>query len=256
MKLSRKIDLVLSGGGARGAIHAGILQAFDDYKIEINAISGTSAGAIIGTLYCAGVKPVVIQEIMITKSYKDIFHLSLRKKGFMDMTKLYIILEQFIDDNSFEKLRIPMHICASNVDVGGFRIFNSGTLFDKVAASASVPIVFEPVMIEGQHYIDGGLFNNLPVDPFIGGGNLIIGSHVNNYTFNDDMNVLALTNRIVSLVIKENVKRSGAKCDYLLNPFVEGNDSIFNLKNSEMLFDVGYEAAEELINTELVKLKV
>ncbi|OYT10761.1 MAG: hypothetical protein B6I18_07380 [Bacteroidetes bacterium 4572_112] len=256
MQLNKKIDLVLSGGGARGAIHVGILQAFDDYKIEINAISGTSAGAIIGALYCAGVKPIVIQEIMVTKSYKDLFHFSLHKKGFMDMSKLAIVLKEFIKDDSFESLKIPMHVCASNVDAGGFRIFNSGTLFDKVAASASVPIVFEPILIDGEHYIDGGLFNNLPVDPFVGGGNLIIGSHVNNYTFKGELNVLSITDRIISLVIKENVKKSGAKCDYLLNPFVEGNDSLFNLKNSEKLFDVGYEAAEELINTELIRLKV
>ena len=68
--------------------------------------------------------------------------------------------------------------------------------------------------------------------------------------------MVGLTNRIISLVIKENVKKSSAKCDFLLNPFVEGNDSVFNLKKTEMLFEIGYDAAKELITKELIKFKI
>ena len=84
----KELAVVLSGGGARGAIQLGVLQALDEYKINIDAISGTSIGAVIGALYSSGIEPYRILDIIQSKHFNDMFHFTLHKRGLMDMSKL------------------------------------------------------------------------------------------------------------------------------------------------------------------------
>jgi NTE family protein len=240
MKKKKNISLVLSGGGSRGAIQLGVLQALNEYKIKIDAVSGTSIGAIIGALYCSGIKPYHIKEIMESKRFVDIYHFKWHRHGLLDMSLLYKILKEKIPENNFEALKVPLYICASNIDKGGFEIFSKGDLHVKVAASASIPIVFEPVKIGKDFYVDGGLFNNMPVNPFIGKDTYILGVHVNNYKNKERHDMKAVAERIVNLVIKENVQENLEKCDYIINPFVNKKYSSLDFKNSEELFDIGY----------------
>ena len=235
-----KLAVVLSGGGARGAIQLGVLQALDEYKIKIDAISGTSIGSIIGALYSAGVKPYRILDIIQSKKFKDMFHFTWHKRGLMDMSKLKKILKDNIETNSFESLNIPFHICVSNIDTGKYEIFSKGSLFNKVSASASIPIVFEPVKIGDYYYVDGGLFNNLPVEPFLGEYEKILGVHVNNYKNKDSHNMKAVAERIVNLVIKQNVEPNLEKCHYIINPFVDKKFDTLSFKDADKLFDLGY----------------
>ena len=234
------LAVVLSGGGARGAIHLGVLQALDEYNIKIDAISGSSIGAIIGSLYCAGVKPQEIKEIMKGKSISELFHFTWHRFGLLDMSKLKKILNEFIDKDSFESLKIPLHICISNIDTGKYELFSKGELFHKIAASASIPIVFEPIKIGNSYYVDGGLFNNLPVEPFVGKYSNILGVHVNNYKNNPDQSMNAVAERVVNLVIKQNVIPNMEKCDYMINPYVDKKYATLDFKNIEKLYDIGY----------------
>ena len=98
----KKLAVVLSGGGAWGAIQLGVLQAIDEYKIKIDAISGTSIGSIIGALYSSGVKPYRILEIIQSKRFRDLFHFTFHRNGLMDMRKLKKILKDNIKTNSFD----------------------------------------------------------------------------------------------------------------------------------------------------------
>jgi len=237
----KTLAVVLSGGGSRGAIQLGVLQALDEYKIQIDAMSGTSIGSIIGSLYCAGVKPYAILDIIKSSGFRDMFHFTWHRNGLMDMSKLKKILKDNIKTNSFESLKIPMHVCVSNIDKGEFEIFKSGSLFNKVTASASIPVVFEPVKIGDYYYVDGGLFNNLPVEPFIGNYDEILGVHVNNYKNKDQHDMKAVAERIVNLVIKKNVEPNLERCHHVINPFVDKKYSSLNFKNADKLFELGYE---------------
>lgn len=234
------LAVVLSGGGARGAIHLGVLQALYEHKIKIDAISGTSIGAIIGSLYCVGVKPFEIKELMKSKSFRELFHFTWHRFGLLDMSKLKKILNEFIGKDSFESLKIPLHICVSNIDTGKYELFSKDKLFHKIAASASIPIVFEPIKIGNSYYVDGGLFNNLPVEPFVGKYRNILGIHVNNYKNNEDQSISAVAERVVNLVIKQNVTPNMEKCDYIINPYVDKKYSTLDFKNIEKLYDLGY----------------
>ena len=245
----KTLAVVLSGGGARGSIQLGALQALDENNIKIDAISGTSIGSVIGSLYSAGVKPYAILDIIKSKGFRDLFHFTWHKNGLMDMRKLKAILKENIKTNSFESLKIPMYVCVSNIDKGEYEIFNSGSLFNVITASASIPIVFEPVKIGKYYYVDGGLFNNLPVEPFVGKYDDILGIHVNNYKNKDKHNMKAMADRIVNLVIKQNVAPNLDKCTYIINPNVDNKFSTLNFINTEELFDLGYKHGLEFAKT-------
>ncbi len=243
----KTIALALSGGGNRGAVHVGVLYALEQNNIKIDAISGTSAGAIIGALYSSGISAIELKGIMESQTIGKMLHFSLRKSGLADMKGLRKVLKDHIKENSYSSLNIPLFVCASNIDDADFEIFSEGDLFSHVCASSSVPILFEPVVIGNKHYIDGGLFNNLPVDPLLGKFDSIIGVHVNNYKIEQKYNIKTIANQIFSMVIKQNVKQNMAKCDYLINPKLDKPYRSFSKQNTEELFEIGYKAGVEFL---------
>lgn len=244
-------NLVLSGGGARGAIHLGVLQAFDEHKIKIEAISGTSIGAVIGALYCAGIKPKEIKEIMKSSRFASVFQLSL-SKGFLKMTKLKRAMSEFIPVNDFSSLKIPFYCCVSNLDTGEYEIINSGDLSKAVTASASIPIIFNPVEINNYHYVDGGMFNNLPVDPFVGRNN-VIGIHVNKQKYNGANNIRSVAERVFTLISKQSVDKNRKYCQYFIEPFLEKSYKVLDFNSTPELFDIGYKEGIRFINQLNVK---
>ena len=243
----KTIALALSGGGNRGAIHIGVLHAFDINDIKIDAISGTSAGAIVGAMYSAGYTAMDLKHILESQSIRKMLHFSLRKTSIANMKGLRRVLEDHIAENSYETISRKLYVCASNMDDAQFEIFSSGDLFTHVCASSCVPIIFEPIIIDGKHYIDGGLFNNLPVDPLLGKYDKLIGVHVNNYKIVGKYSIKTIANQIFSTVIKENVKRNMPKCDYVINPELEKSYVSFSKKNTNILFDIGYRAGMEFL---------
>lgn len=242
----KTIALALSGGGNRGAIHVGVLHAFDVNDIKIDAISGTSAGAIVGAMYSAGYSALDLKKILQSQRIGKMLHFSLKKTSIANMNGLLNVLETHLQ-NSYESLERKVYICASNMDDARFEIFSSGDLFTHICASACVPILFEPVLIDNKHYIDGGLFNNLPVNPLIGNYDTIIGVHVNNYKIEGDYTIKTIATQIFSSVIKENVKRNMPLCDYLINPELDKSYRIFSRKNTELLFEIGFQAGMDFL---------
>lgn len=243
----KSVSLVLSGGGARGAIHLGVLQALNENNIKIDAISGSSMGAIIGALYCAGREPKEILTLMSSQKFASLFRLSWNKKGLLAMTRLRKTLKEFIPINNFESLRTPFYCCVSNLDTGNFEIIESGNLALAVTASASIPILFEPVEINNQHYVDGGLFNNLPVEPFLNKYKNILGVHVNNYKNSKAKNIRNVAERIFTLVSKQNVVPNLEKCTFVIEPLLEKSYKVLDFSKTKTLFDIGYQEGIKFI---------
>ena len=256
-KLTRKpvdsVAVVLSGGGSRGAIEVGVLQALDENDIKVEAISGTSIGAIIGALYSAGISPLQMQEIMARQTLTKIFHFSWSKKGLLSMNELLKIFKKYNVQNSFDLLNIPFYACASNLDTEKGDIFSSGDLFQSVIASASIPLLFEPVVINNQHYIDGGLYNNFPIGPLLDKYPYILGVHVNNYKEPEDYNALAIAERVFTAVVQQNIVAKLKKCDYLIDPFLENHGSIIDFRQTNKLFEIGYNEGIKFVKSALKK---
>jgi NTE family protein len=277
-KLPKNVSLVLSGGGVRGAMHLGVIKALEENNIKIDAISGTSMGAIIGVLYCQGISPDMILKILTNNSFIDLFKYNWDKGGFLSMKRIKSIFKKHIPHNDFDQLKIPFYCCATNLDSGDYEIFSTGDLHNSVIASASIPIVFKPIEINEQTYydgglldntpyqplidagcdviividklyIDGGIFNNLPIQPLIEKGyKNIIGIHADNYKHSDKNDTYTVAEKVFANILKHNVRPNLAKCDYVIEPFLEKHYGTLDYKKLNELYEIGYREGKKLID--------
>jgi NTE family protein len=245
----QEYGIVLSGGGARGIAHIGVLAALEKHGIIPGIVSGSSMGAVVGALYSAGVCTDEMLEIARNRKIRSLFEWTFHFHGGMLSLKILMeVLEKHIPEDSFESLKKQLFITASNISTGREVVFSEGPLFRAVLASSSIPIVFEPQVIDGQTYIDGGLFSDLPVEPLVGKCQKIIASHVNyNGPGTELSSMRAIAERVYRLAIYQNVQKSFSKCDYIIEPPELREHSIFDFKHIDKLYEIGYEAAEELI---------
>lgn len=157
-----KIGLVLSGGGARGFAHIGVLRVLERYAIEVDALAGTSMGAILGALYAHGYRADDLHELAAGVSWRDVIDLSL-SGGVVKGDKLHQLLATYLPAR-FEDLRKKLAVTCTDIEAGEQLVFTSGDLITPVRASACLPGAFEPVEYQGRTLADGGILNNLPVD--------------------------------------------------------------------------------------------
>jgi NTE family protein len=241
----KKTGIVLSGGGARGAAHLGVLKALDELEIEISAISGVSAGAVIGALYAAGVSPEKILETLKAQTYFGIKDFLWMKNGLFNLEGLRKKLTELIPVDDFAGLKIPLFIVATDILTGTSITFSDGPLHDVIIGSASVPVVFEPKPFKNYQLLDGGILNNLPIEPLLGCCNVIIGSHVNKlHDANTPISLdkTALMDQCFHLVIANSVKERAKACHIYFEPLLAGF-GIFEMKHADQIFEIGYNAA-------------
>ena len=164
-----RVGITLSGGGALGYAHIGVLQALEEHGIHPDCISGSSMGAIIGTLYAAGYSPKeMLAIVQKDKLYRINKLLTLQSAftttGMSSHKSLHRILLQLIPPNSFDSLPRRLTVCVTNLDSGESEYISSGdSLAEYVVASASIPGIFETRTVGGHTYVDGGVLDNLPV---------------------------------------------------------------------------------------------
>jgi NTE family protein len=241
--------LVLSGGGARGLAHIGVIAGLEAHGISPGVVSGSSMGAIVGALYAAGVSPEEMLNIARNRKLHNLFDWSFSRHG--GMLSLKILLQELqahIPEDSFESLKKKLFITASNLSYGCEEVFSKGELYRVVLASASIPIIFEPQVIDGQTYVDGGLFSDLPVVPILGKCRKIIASHVNYTGPNPDLsNIRAIAERVYRLAIYQTVQKNFSLCDYIIDPPELREHGIFDFKNIDGLYEIGYSAAGALV---------
>ncbi len=242
----KKIGLVLSGGGVRGYAHLGMLQYLEELKIRPFAISGTSAGAIVGVLYAAGRSPREILEMMMKNRYFGWSTLLWNKSGFFSMDVLTKALQYAIPQNKFESLPVKLFVSATDLNSGDPVVFSTGELFSAIVASASVPVIFEPVVREQRILVDGGLTNNFPVEPLEGICEIIIGSHVNriekDLQAGQKLPAIHTIERCFHLAIARDVYAKSSRCDVFFDPPLPGF-GMFDTKRAEEVFAIGYQTA-------------
>ncbi len=193
-----KVGLVLSGGGARGAAHLGVLKVLEKQRIVVDYIAGTSMGAVIGGLYASGLSPEEIEKEIESIDWKDIFsdaprrqQLPFRRKkdaqdyltgaeigvqgkkialprGLIAGQKLDFLLKSLTlhttEIEDFNHLPIPFRAVAADIETGKMVVLDRGNFAQAIRASMSIPGVFSPVEIDGRLLVDGGIARNLPVD--------------------------------------------------------------------------------------------
>lgn len=244
----KKTGIVLSGGGARGAAHLGFIKLLEELNIPIDMVSGVSAGAVIGALYAAGLGAEQILTILKGQSYISLKGLSLGSSGIFSMATLRDILKKHIPHNSFEQLRLPLFITATDIVNCKSICFSEGEVIDAVIASASVPVVYQPVKFNGYILADGGILDNLPAGPLAENCDIVLGNHVNRIATNVDManiSKFALIDRIFHMAVAEKVYQSAQLCNLLVEPDLSAF-GMFQMKDADRIFEIGYKAAKAL----------
>lgn len=243
-----KFGIALSGGGARGIAHIGVLDALEKYGIRPQIISGTSMGAIVGVFYAAGYSPQKILEIVASRKFHKLINWHMPFSGLVDMDKVLEIMTEMIDSNDFSALKMPFYCAVTNLNSGMMEVKSEGKLFQWVLASASIPVVFEPQIINGETYVDGGLLNNLPAEAIRDQCQILIGVHVNHNGPEKDMKgLMTIAERCFRLGIAQNVEHSKEICDFMIEPPSTRDFSTFNFNKAEEIYQVGFEETEKRI---------
>jgi NTE family protein len=285
---SQKVGLVLSGGGAKGAVHIGIIKALEDNDIPVDYITGTSIGAIVGSLYASGYSPEEMLDLFLSdnfhywqtgkveEEYQYYFRKSPSKPDFIKLKlplKALKIDQSLLPDHlvnpiqmnqafmqlyaqanaqcggDFTKLFVPFLCVASDVFHKEPVFFKNGNLGNAVRASMTFPLVFNPVYVDSIPLFDGGIFDNFPVNPM-------------KENFNPDF----IIGSIVTGKKEKHIKETNLydlienmimqKTSYKVDPgegvimnFTLDNVNLLDFQISQSLFDIGYEAASKMVDS-------
>lgn len=241
-----KIGIAFSGGGARGIAHIGVIKALRDHGIDPVVVSGTSAGSIVGALLAAGKTPEDMLDFVKDSSILKIIKLEMPSRGLATMSYLRARLAEFIPNDSFSSLRKPLFIAVTNLNTGLCEHLYEGSLFDAVAASSSIPLIFKPVVMNGSQYVDGGLLDNLPLGPLKLYTDFTIGVNVTPIVKIPDTAIkssVSIAVRCFDVAVSANAQIGAAQCDFLLEPRRVHPFGIFQFNKVTELYDIGYAAA-------------
>ena len=163
-KSKPKIAFALGGGAAKGFAHIGVIKILEQHGIKPDIITGTSAGAVIGSLYAAQPNAIALQQKAMNLDESQFADYTLSSKGFVKGEALADFINTSVANRPIEKLNIPFGAVATNKETGDSIVFRTGNTGQAVRASASIPNVFQPVVIGKNSYVDGGLVQPVPVE--------------------------------------------------------------------------------------------
>lgn len=235
------VGLVLSGGGARGVCHLGVLKALEEWGVKFHMIAGTSAGAVVGCLYSYGYPPEEILKIIQSTSFFRSLKLAWTWTGLLSFDGLREVLLKYIPENTFECLKIPVTLALTEINKGRIEYVSRGELITPIQASCSVPAVFKPVQYNGGVYVDGGILDNLPVKAIHDKCDFVVASHCNFISSEFDIkNFRNVIERSLLMAIHGNTMISKTLCNVLIEPPGVGKYSGFDLSKAAEIFDIGY----------------
>jgi NTE family protein len=159
------IGVALGGGFARGLAHIGVLKVLEEEGIPVRMIAGTSVGAIMGAAYCSGLTIAELEGIAHKVRFTTFARWTLSRYGFATNDRMVSFLARTLKVQTFEELRIPLGVVATDFNTGKGAVFSSGSIIDPVRASCAYPGMFLPVEIRGSWLVDGMLSHPVPTRP-------------------------------------------------------------------------------------------
>jgi NTE family protein len=239
-----KIGLVLSGGGSRGIAHLGMIKALLEFEVPIDIISGSSSGAIAGALFSYGYAPDEILTIVSEISFLKLLKPAISKTGLLRMDSTENLFRKYFAEDDFNALKIPLTVCTTDLCRGRSVYFSEGPLLKPLMASSCIPVFFDPINIDGELYVDGGLLNNFPTQPLLAKNVRIIGLHSNPVDESFKLsNVKNMFERTFLLTINANSYHHIQDCDLFLEPPGLKKIKVFDTKKAKEIFEIGYHYA-------------
>ena len=252
-----KIGLVLSGGGAKGFAHIGVLKVLEEMNMPIDYISGTSMGSIIGAFYAMGYSAIEIEKLVLSQDWNELLTDEISRKFIhvkdkQDLDRYVISFPikpkgiqipagivkgqniinlfdrhtiEYHDKNDFRKFPIPFVCIATDLETGDAVVLDKGNISEALRASMSIPTVFTPIEIDGKLLADGGMINNFPVEEVVKmGADIVIGVDVQTGPKNKDQlnSIEDIINQTVSLMAKKEFIKNRRLCDIYIKPDIKG----------------------------------
>lgn len=233
--------IALSGGGARGFAHLGILQALLEKGIRPEIYAGVSAGAIVGAFMASGRQPHEIHDLIKSGHLFKYTRIQIPKTGLLRFDGLKKVLEKEIPYEKIEDLPIPLFIGMSNLTTGTMEYRDRGPLIKTILASASIPVLFSPVRLDGCDYADGGLLENIPVEPLVGRCQKIIVSNISPLqkpAYIDG--IIQMIIRTFQMSIHARIKNARDHADLYIEPEELTEFEILSVARADEMFEVGY----------------
>jgi NTE family protein len=199
-------------------------------------------------MYCQGYSPDEVLKIIIETNYFKLLRPAISWKGLFNLDSLAQLLKTYLPHNDFSALKTSLIVAATDIGKGEVVYFDSGKLIDPILASSCIPGMFEPILYDSRYLVDGGVLNNLPVEPLQGKCDLIIGVNCNHLPeLGKVRNVKNLIERAVMMNLNFNVYTRKGACDYFIEAPGLGKYGVFDLKKAPELFQAGYQQAMRVI---------
>lgn len=237
-----KTGIALSGGGARGFAHAGALKALEEAGIKIDIIAGVSAGAVVSVLYSGGVRPDDMIHLFDNTGFTHLVDFRLGGGGLFNIDKfMRRVMRAIAPHKNLEDLKIPVYVCATDLNTAKTVTFDSGAISPRVCASCSIPIIFKPVEIDGNYYVDGGVLQNLPARVIRDKCETLIGINVSPISpYKTAGSLIDVAVRSYNLMAKANQQLDMDVCDMVVETHEISQYRVFNLKEIQQVFNAGY----------------
>ena len=245
MKRKYNLGIAFGGGGARGYYHGGVLKRLLELGYVPEVVSGTSVGSIIAAMCAQGLSIEQMLDAFKTLSLKDFLEPRIPKEFLVDSKPIRKILEKALQAKTFEDLKIPLRVVATCLETAGEVVFDSGPLIDAILASCSIPVVFPPVVMNGKHYVDGGVIRNVPVSVIRQDCKKVIAVNLfpePQREMRYDGSMKNIAERCVTMLFKANASYDMDLADLVVEDVEMAGFSAYDLKHKEQMFDLGYNA--------------
>jgi NTE family protein len=250
----RKIGLALGGGAVLGAAHIGVMKVLDELDIHVEAIAGTSIGALIAALYAFGKDWRELEEIALHLRWLDAAIPTLSQFGLLSNRKLRQTVIDLVGDVDFSQAHMPLAMIAVDISTGEKVILDEGKVADAVMASTCIPGVFTPIEIEKRMLVDGGLLEIVPVSPFkymevetVIAVDLLSGRH----TSRKPHNLIDLMLNSFYIALRNASQQYTEEADILIAPDLVGFNPV-DTHQVPALIERGYEAAQAAIKKAMI----
>jgi NTE family protein len=239
------VGVALGGGVARGMAHVGVLRELEKNGIPIDLVAGTSAGAIVGGSYAAGLTPDQIEELACNLKWSDLGRVTVSRLGFYSSERTETYLKAKLPVTKFEETRVPLAVVATDLQTGKMVVFTEGDIPLAVRASCAIPCYFTPVLVNGRMMVDGGLVGHLPASVARSmGADVVIAVDVNSKSnpIPPPTNIFSIMSQSLSIMGRSSVSYLFQDADIVISPHLASFDP-HDLSRACDLIKAGEEAA-------------
>ena len=240
-----KITLSLSGGGLRGAAHIGAIKFLEEQGVEVTAVSGSSAGAIVGLFLASGLKSDDMLAFLRSLEKKELFVWASGDVGVFKMDALEQKLFETVGVSSYDELKIPLYTCVTNIDNGESTYIYKGNPIEYTIASSTITPLFRAKKIGEHSYIDGGFSDNLPVKPLKKYYEKNLAININPLRGENLESFKSLMIRSILIMIRSNSMPSKKLTDAFFEVKGVANMHLFDFSEIEMAYESGYNELKE-----------